>query len=106
MPKKQTKPLTEMNTAELQEATADLDEEFVSDSFGQPTARQRVKLERAKRKRGRPKIGKGVRVISVSIEKGLLEKTDRLAKKLNVQRTRLISRGLEAILDEEVTVDG
>lgn len=58
----------------------------------------------AKRKRGRPKVGEGVQIISVSIEKRLLKRTDRLAKKLHTKRTMLIARGLEAILNEEVTV--
>lgn len=94
-----------MDAAELAEATAEFDEEFVADSFGKPTEKQEARLQQAKRKRGRPKIGKGVQVISVSIEKGLLGKTDRLAKKLKVKRATLISRGLQAILDDEVAVD-
>ena len=44
-------------------------------------------------------------VISVSIEQGLLEETDRLAKRLKVRRTKLISRGLRAVLEKEVTID-
>ncbi len=46
-----------------------------------------------------------MQIISVSIEKGLLRKTDQLAKKLRTQRTKLIARGLEAILNEEVAVE-
>jgi hypothetical protein len=103
--KKPVKSLLTMDAAELEEATAEFDEEFVADSFGKPTAEQNAQLQRAKRRRGRPKVGQGVQVISVSIEKGLLSKTDRLAKKLKVKRATLISRGLQAILNEEVTVD-
>ena len=66
---------------------------------------ERRRWQRAKQKRGRPKQGQGVQIISVSIEKGLLRKTDRLAKRLHTQRTRLIARGLEAILNEEVPVE-
>lgn len=96
---------TKMTAGESAETTAEFDEEFAIDSFGRPTPAQRAKLRRAKRKRGRPKVGKGVKVISVSIEQGLLEETDRLAKKLKVRRTKLISRGLRAVLDREVTRD-
>ena len=103
--KRPTKPLTSMTAPELAEATAEFDEEFVADSFDEPSRRQEAQLARAKRKRGRPKLGKGVKVISVSIERELLAKTDRLAKQLKVPRTTLISRGLEAVLDGEVTVD-
>jgi hypothetical protein len=96
---------TKMTTGESVETTAEFDKESVIDSFRRPTPAQRAKLQRAKRKRGRPKVGKGVKVISVSIEQGLLEEADRLAKKLKVRRTRLISRGLRAVLDREVTID-
>ena len=101
---KRRKPYTEMNAKELAKATAKYDREFVIDRSVEPTAEQKAQWQRAKRKRGRPKVGQGVQVISVSIEKGLLKRTDRLAKKLHTQRTRLISRGLEAILNEEVAV--
>ncbi len=103
--KTQSKPLTKMTAKELADATVEFDQEFVIDSFREPTSAQLARLKKAKLKRGRPKLGKGARVISVSIEQGLLEKTDRLAKKLKVRRTALISRGLQAILDKEVTID-
>jgi len=102
--KKRPKPYTQMNAKELAAATARFDKEFVIDESREPTQEERQQWQRAKRKRGRPKQGQGVQIISVSIEKGLLRKTDKLAKKLHTQRTRLIARGLEAILDEEVSV--
>jgi hypothetical protein len=102
--KKPTKPCTQMNAKELAAATAKFDKEFVIDQSREPTPAQQQQWRRAKRKRGRPQQGQGVQVISVSIEKGLLKKTDQLAKKLHTQRTKLIARGLEAILNEEVTV--
>ena len=103
--KKRPRSFMGMTSAELAKATAEFDEEFVADSFGEPNARQKAQLGRAKRKRGRPKVGKGVKVISVSIERQLLAETDRLAKRLKVRRTTLISRGLKAVLDGEVSVD-
>ena len=100
--KKKAKPLAEMNTADLEEATAEFDQELIIDSSSPLTTQQRAKWNKAKKKRGRPKVGRGVPVISVSIEKGLLHKTDRLAKKLKVKRAELIARGLQAILNEEI----
>ena len=103
-----TKPIkshTQMTAKELAAATAKFDKEFVIDESREPTQQERQQWQRAKRKRGRPKQGQGVQVISVSIEKGLLRKTDQLAKKLHTQRTRLIARGLEAILNQEVNVE-
>ena len=104
-PRQKAKSFSDMNTTELEKATAEFDEEFVVDASSPLTKQQRAKWSKAKRKRGRPKIGQGVRVISVSIEKRLLDKTDRLAKRLKVKRAKLISRGLKAILDEEIPVE-
>ena len=44
------KPYTEMTTDELRGTTAEFDREFVGDTFGPPTARQREQLAPARRK--------------------------------------------------------
>jgi hypothetical protein len=98
------KPYWEMTTDELRRATAEFDRELAGDSFGPPTAKQRAQLARAKRKRGRPRVGAGSKTISVTVEEGLLFKADRLAKKLHVPRAALIARGLRALVTEEVTL--
>ena len=51
-----------------------------------------------KRKAGRPRIGKGVKVVSVGLEKALLKRTDMLAKRRGVNRSALISQALKALL--------
>jgi predicted transcriptional regulator len=102
--KKKTKSNVRMNSQELATATARFNKEFVIDKSREPTPEEARQWQRAKRKRGRPRQGQGVQTISVSIEKGLLRKTDQLARKLHTQRTRLIARGLEAILNAEVEV--
>ncbi|MFZ1934796.1 MAG: hypothetical protein WCB27_22855 [Thermoguttaceae bacterium] len=103
--KKRSKPLTRMNARELAAATARFDKEFVIDESRELTPKEREQWRRAKRKRGRPRQGQGAQIISVSIEKGLLKQADLLAKRLHTQRTKLIARGLEAILNKEVAVD-
>jgi predicted transcriptional regulator len=90
-----------MNTRELAKATARFDQEFVIRESREPAVEEEALWQRAKRKRGRPKQGKGVQVISVSIEKGLLERADRLARRLKVRRTQLIAAGLEALLQRK-----
>jgi hypothetical protein len=77
---------------------ADLDREFVAESFHPPSSPDRSRWERAKRKRGRPRLGRGVKVISVSVEKGLLTRVDRLAEEQGVSRARLITLGLRVLL--------
>lgn len=99
-----SKPYWEMTTAELSKATAEFDRELVGKTFKKPTAAQKTRLARAKRKRGRPQLGQGVQVISVSLEKGLLRAVDNLAKKKKAKRAELITFGLQAILNGEVPV--
>ena len=77
---------------------AEFDEEFVADTFSPPTPKAKAKWRRAKRKRGRPVEGDGATVISVSIERTLLSRCDKLAKKMHLSRSRLITRGLRAVL--------
>jgi hypothetical protein len=96
--KRVTKPITHMNPRELTQATKEFEREFVADSFGPPTPAAREQIQRAKRKRGRPQRGGGVKVISVSLERGLLSRCDALAKELGVSRASLISRGLHQVL--------
>ena len=96
------KPHWEMSTAELELATAEFDKEFAGETFHEPTPTQQKQLARANRKRGRPRVGAGVQVISVSIEKGLLQAVDNLAKRKKAKRAELISQGLRAILDGRV----
>jgi hypothetical protein len=87
-----------MAAEELTEATKEFDEPFVAKTFKRLSPEMRERWERAKRKVGRPKQGRGVRVISVSVERGLLVRSDALAKKMGVSRAALISRGLKAVL--------
>jgi hypothetical protein len=47
---------------------------------------------------GRPKVGKGARVISLSVERGLLELADAYARRTGMSRAQLVARGLENIL--------
>jgi hypothetical protein len=95
---KAQKPYWEMNAQELARATAEFDKEFIGDTFKPLTPEMRARWEKAKRKPGRPRVGKGVDVISVSVEKGLLARSDALARRLKVRRSALIARGLRAVL--------
>lgn len=97
-----SKPYWEMNTAELREATKQFDQEFVGDTFRSATPQEQARFQH--HKRGRPRNGMGSKTISVTVEAGLLAKTDRLAKKLNVPRAVLIARGLQAVVSEEVSI--
>lgn len=81
---------------------SEFDTEYVADTFRDPPPTALAKWEKAKAKRGRPVQGKGAKVISVSIEQGLLARADKLARKKGISRAKLISRGLNAVLAEEI----
>lgn len=93
------KPYWEMTKAELAEATAEFDQEFIGDTFHELSPEDMAQWERARRKRGRPVRGRGAQTIAVSLERGLLARSDRLAKRLGVTRSALIAQGLETVLD-------
>lgn len=86
---------------ELAETTAPYDREMVVDEFEPLTAAARERWLRARRKRGRPRRGKGAKVISVTVEKGLPARSDSLARDLGLSRAGLIERGLKAVLAVE-----
>lgn len=89
------------DSEQLAKSAAEFDREFVVDSFSRPTRKQSALFESARRKPGRPKEGRGAQVISVSVERGLLERSDALAKTMGISRARLVARGLTAVLAAE-----
>ena len=99
--KTEAKPVKKMTKAELEKMSAEFDRELVADTFGPPTSEAKERLRRAKRKPGRPRIGAGSKAISVTVEKTLLRRVDRIAKRLKTTRARLIARGLKVILKKE-----
>jgi hypothetical protein len=93
----------EMTTAELAEATKEFDREGVAETFGPMTAEAEAawKAARRKRPRGRPRVGRGVKVVSVGIEAGLLKRADAVARKRGISRAKLVAEGLETVLGRE-----
>jgi hypothetical protein len=87
-----------MTLEELRAATKAFDAEMVVDESRPLSAFERKAWETARRKPGRPRKGAGVKVVSVSVERGLLARSDALAKSLGVSRASLIELGLRAVL--------
>jgi hypothetical protein len=85
----------EMTTKELEEATRQFDEPFVVRRSRPLTATEKEEWRAAKRKRGRPKVGRGFQRISVSMEQGLLKQVTALAKKRRISRSRLFAQVFE-----------
>jgi len=99
MIRKNSRPISEMTVGELDTMAAEFDREFIADTFGPMDDQARALHHRMKKKRGRPRVGAGSQVISVTIEKGLLRRADRLAKRLGMSRARLIAVGLFRIMN-------
>ena len=99
MPKKPHKPYDQMTTDELREATKVYDEPFVMDRSKPLTPRQKALHREAKRRRGRPVVGKGAARVLITVERGLLGRADRFAQNHNLSRSQLIARGLEVVLN-------
>ena len=91
---KRSKACTEMTAEELAEATREFDVEHVRAPGRALTRAQRARFEAARRG-GRPVTGEGVRVISLSVEKGLLRQTDAAARRSGVSRAQFVAQALQ-----------
>jgi hypothetical protein len=64
-------------------------------------AAERKQWNRIKRKMGRPVIGKGSKMVAVSMEIGLLKRVDKYAKAHSMKRAEMIAQGLRLILERK-----
>jgi len=90
-----------MNAERLEDVTREFDQEMIVDRSRALKRRERVRWTRVTRKRGRPRTDAGAKVISVSVEGGLLARANALAKSLGISRASLFARGLRAVLAAE-----
>ena len=79
----------EMSAAELARATKQFERPFVFARARPMTATERA--QERKLRRGRPKIGKGVKKISISVELDLLRQADAMARRKGINRSKLIT---------------
>ena len=94
----QKKHVWDLPERELEAMSAEFDREFVADTFGPPPPAVKRRLARARRKRGRPRVGDGAKAISVTVEKSLLRRIDSLVKRRKTTRAAIIRRGLQTVL--------
>jgi len=90
-----------MTAGALRAAAAPFDAEMVVAKSMPLTAEERAWWNKVRRRPGRPRRGRGAKVISVSVEQELLARSDVLAKTLGISRALLIERGLKAVLAAE-----
>jgi len=92
-----------MSAAELAAETAQFNEEFVVDGAKDLTEEQQQQWLRAKRKRGRPRVGAGAESICLTIERNLLRQADHVAETLGISRAQLFSAALVGLLAKETS---
>ncbi len=99
----------DMTAAELAEATKEFDKPWpgpglpgraLTATERKQWQRMRDKMNRSAPAKGRPKVGEGVKVISLSVEQSLLRRADALAKKRGVSRAAMVAAGLAAVLED------
>jgi len=93
------KKLTEMTTRELANATREFDAENPG-LRGRPLTPVQREWFDAARHAGRKRTGEGVKVISLSVEKGLLRLADAEAKREGLSRAQLVAQGLRLRLKQ------
>ena len=84
--------------AEKDRIVAEFDLPFAGEKFGPLTPEMRERVRRAKRKVGRPRVGKGAVQVSVAIERDLLKRAEAFRKRNGMTRSELFVRGLKAVL--------
>jgi hypothetical protein len=61
-------------------------------------AKERRQWRRFKAGLGRPKVGKGAKTISLTVEIGLLKQADAYAKRVGISRAALVAQGLRTVI--------
>jgi len=98
MKKRKTKRYQDMNAAELAEATKEYDQPGTIHGTRPMTPAERAEERKARRRAGRPRIGRGSERINITIERGLLADADAVARRQKIGRSELIARSLQLML--------
>jgi len=94
-PRKRT-PFLQLSPADRDKVVSSF-EQGISYDRTRPLS-EKGKLLWARAKRGRPKVGKGARRVLITLEGGLLQKTDCAAKRCGKNRSQFISVALRSAL--------
>ncbi|MGD0463796.1 MAG: hypothetical protein ABSB74_15015 [Tepidisphaeraceae bacterium] len=94
------KRYSEMTTAQLREATRQYDRQWTGPGLpGRPlTAADRALHRKA---RGRPMVGKGAKIVPVSIERELLTRADAFAHRHKLKRSEMVAQGLRLVMAKQ-----
>jgi hypothetical protein len=69
---------------------------------GKPLRARDKALDRraAARRAGRPRVGKGAKIVPVSIERGLLKDADAFARRHHLKRSQMVAAGLRLVMQQ------
>jgi hypothetical protein len=101
MTKKKPTPIEKflaLSDAQKDAEVAEFDKGIDPSEWRPLNAAERKQWRRVKRRLGRPKVGQGAKMVAVSIERGLLQRADRYAKRHAMKRAELIAAGLKLVL--------
>ena len=96
---------TRMTAAELADVARGAENINFDDTRPLPPEMAAV-WDRAKRGRGRPRIGAGAEKVLISMEKRLLLVTDALAKRKGLDRSKLVAHAIREMLRREAEEKG
>lgn len=91
-------PYSGMSAEELDAETEKFDRELVILESKPLTRALKDKLRSARRKRGRPRVGKGAKRVLITLERSLLQRSDAFARRKKLSRSQLIALGLKVLL--------
>lgn len=92
---KRQKKYWEMTSAELRDATREFDAGDGGRAMKPPSDALAQQRRARHKKRGRPRIGKGAKRVSVSIEGDRLKHIDRRARELGLTRSEFIADAVQ-----------
>ena len=99
MPKKPARvPFLKLTPAQRTAAAKQFERDIRFDETQPLSEKGKVLWRRAKRGRGRPRVGLGSAKVLVTLERGLLDQADEFARKNRISRSALIARGIRTIL--------
>jgi hypothetical protein len=91
-------PYNKMSVAELDAEVEKFDHPMAGVPGRPLTAAQRRQDRRARRKMGRPTIGKGAKRVTITMEQSLLGQVDSYARKNKLTRSATIASGVITLL--------
>lgn len=89
-----------LSDADKEKVYQSVDREIRPEELRPLNAEERKQWNRWKKKSkaGRPRVGKGAKIVTISLERDLLNASNRFAKQRGVKRSEMVAAGLRAVM--------